>query len=42
MLLSKHQLSVHSYRPIILIKFFTMGLSYLLSKLLLFYNLEAA
>ena len=27
MLLSKHQLSVHSYRPLIQFKFFTIGLS---------------
>ena len=30
MLFSKHQLSVHSYRQLIQIKFFTIGLSYFL------------
>ena len=42
MLLSKHQLSVHFYRPLIQIKFFTMGLSYVLVQIIVTLQLESS
>ena len=42
MLLSKHQLYVHSYRPLIQIKFFTMGLSYFLIQIIVTLQLESS
>ena len=42
MLLSKHQLSVHSYRPIIQIKFFTMELSSFLVLIIVTLQLESS
>ena len=40
MLLSRHQLYVHSYRPLIQIKFFTMGLSYFPVQIIVTLQLE--
>ena len=40
MLLSKHQLSVHSYRQLIQIKFITMGLSYFLVQIIVTLQFE--
>ena len=42
MLLSKFQPSVHSYRPLIQLKIFTMGLSYFLVKIIVTFQLESS
>ena len=42
MLLPKYQLFVHSYRPLIQIKFFTMQLSYFLVQIIVTLQLESS